>query len=156
MFCNKNYLVGIKEAARPTTIHCNAGSTVCNKVGTFSSEEFGDIPVKYHPKGICNMLSLKTMKSLFPITYTSTPGDQEVATFKVETRKGTIEFKPCSKGLHYFDMSQLSERDTMHVQTVQQNYKGYTKEQVEWAIKARKLQAMMGSPAKADFEAMLG
>eukprot|EP00804_Cyclotella_cryptica_P006894 CCRYP_007059-RA/>CCRYP_007059-RA protein AED:0.47 eAED:-0.58 QI:0/-1/0/1/-1/1/1/0/231 len=101
------------------------------------------------------MLSLKTMKSLFPITYSSTPGSGQEATFKVEYMKGIIEFKPCSKGLHYFDMSELSDREAMHVQTVQQNYEGFTKEQVQQAIKARKLQAMLGSPTKADFKAMV-
>lgn len=155
MFCNRNYLTNVTAAPRPTTIHCNAGSTVCTKMGIFSTEEFGDIPVKYHPKGICNVISLKTMKSLFPITYSSTPGNDKEATFKVETRKGIIEFKPCSKGLHYFDMNKLTDKEELFVQTVQQSYEGFSKEQVKRAIKARKLQAMLGSPAKGDFEAMV-
>ena len=43
----------------------------------------------------------------------------------------------------------------MCVLTVQQNYEGFSKDQVQHAIKARKLQAMMGSPAKADFEGLV-
>eukprot|EP00804_Cyclotella_cryptica_P018337 CCRYP_015465-RA/>CCRYP_015465-RA protein AED:0.55 eAED:-0.03 QI:0/0/0/0.2/1/1/5/0/374 len=96
------------------------------------------------------------MKLLFPITYSSTPGSDQAATLNVESKRGIIEFKPCLKGLHYFDMSELNDKEEMHVQTVQQNYKGFSKDQVQCATKARKLQAMLGSPAKADFEAMQG
>ena len=43
----------------------------------------------------------------------------------------------------------------MHIQTVQHNFEGFTRDQVLRTIKARKLQAMLGSPAKADFEGMV-
>lgn len=155
MFCNREYLRDVRAAARPTTIHCNAGSTVCKKEGIFSTEEFGDIPVKYHPVGICNVISLKTMKTLFPISYISKPNDPEAATFQVMTPKGIIEFKPCSKGLHYLDLSSTTQTAEMHVQTVQHNFEGFSRNQVLQAIKARKLQAMLGSPAKADYEGMV-
>eukprot|EP00804_Cyclotella_cryptica_P019093 CCRYP_021211-RA/>CCRYP_021211-RA protein AED:0.16 eAED:0.16 QI:0/0/0/0.66/1/1/3/0/1057 len=155
MFCNRDYLRDVKAAARPTTIHCNAGTTVCIKEGIISSEEFGDIPVKYHPTGICNIISLKTMKKLFPFSYCSTPNDPESATFRVSTKNGIVEFKPCAKGLHYFDLSTTTQEAVMHVQTVQHNFEGFSKDQVLRAIKARKLQAMLGSPAKADYEGMV-
>jgi hypothetical protein len=122
------------------------------KEGIFTTEQFGDIPVKYNPRGICNIISLKTMKSLFPITYESNPGDDAKASFKVHTNKGTVEFKPCSKGLHYYDLNKERNSETVCVQTVQNNYEGFTRRQVMQAIKARKLQAMMGSPSKTDFE----
>eukprot|EP00804_Cyclotella_cryptica_P005871 CCRYP_000147-RA/>CCRYP_000147-RA protein AED:0.12 eAED:0.13 QI:0/0/0/1/0/0/3/0/1214 len=155
MFCNRSYLTKVKAATRPTTIHCNAGSTVCTKEGVFSTDEFGDIPVKYHPSGICNVISLKTMKALFPISYVSDPSNPEAATFQVKTKKGIIKFKPCSKGLHYYDLTTSTKREEMHVQTVQQNFEGFSREQVLRAIKARKLQAMLGSPTRADFEGMV-
>lgn len=44
---------------------------------------------------------------------------------------------------------------TVCVQTVQQNFEGFSKDQVNRAVKAQKLQAMLGSPARADFESMV-
>jgi hypothetical protein len=95
------------------------------------------------------------MKALFPITYTSDPEHAGAAAFQVKTPKGTFEFKPCLKGLHYLDLSTTTRKEVMHVQTIQQNFEGFSKDQVHRAIKARKLQAMLGSPAKADFEGMV-
>jgi hypothetical protein len=95
------------------------------------------------------------MKNMFPITYNSSPEDGKEASFQVHTPKGIVEFKPCSKGLHYYDMSSNKRNDTICVQTVQGNFEGFTKAKVIRAIKARKLQSMMGSPARADFEGMV-
>eukprot|EP00804_Cyclotella_cryptica_P023430 CCRYP_020847-RA/>CCRYP_020847-RA protein AED:0.40 eAED:-0.81 QI:0/-1/0/1/-1/1/1/0/516 len=155
MFCNREYLRDVRAVARPTTIHCNAGSTVCMKEGCFSTKEFGDILVRYHPTGICNVISLKMMKKLFPISYVSKPSDPEAATFQVTTPKGIIEFRPCTKGLHYFDLSSTTQTAEMHVQTLQHNFEGFSRNQVLRAIKARKLQAMLGSPAKTNYEGMV-
>lgn len=89
---------------------------------------------------------------MFPITYKSDPGDGVGATFKVHTKKEVAYFKPCMKGLHNI---YLKHHKTLYVQTMQGNFEGFTKEQVMQAIKARKLQAMMGSPARAIFKGMV-
>eukprot|EP00804_Cyclotella_cryptica_P007796 CCRYP_001377-RA/>CCRYP_001377-RA protein AED:0.71 eAED:0.39 QI:0/0/0/0.66/0/0/3/0/576 len=150
MFYNRKYLKEVRAAVRPTTIHCNAGST-----GILSTEEFGDIPVKYRPTGICNVISLKTMQALFPISHINDPRNPKAATFQVKMPQGIIEFKPCSKGLHYFDLSGTTQMVEMHVQTVQHNFEGFSRDQVLRTIKAWKLQAMLGSPAKVDFKGMV-
>lgn len=109
MFCNWAYLINIQATARPTTSHCNADLKVCTNEGIFSTELFGEIPVKYNPSGICNMISLKSMKSLFPITYHSNPNDDERAMFNVHTTKGIIEFWSCSKRLHCYNLANTAQ-----------------------------------------------
>jgi len=42
----------------------------------------------------------------------------------------------------------------MLLQTIQGNYKGYTRRKVEMAREARKLQGMIGHPSEAEFNKM--
>lgn len=96
--------------------------------------------MKYNPLGICNVISLMTMTSLFPITYHSNPDDNKGAMSKVKTTKGTIEFKSCSKGLHYYNLSTTTQKATMYVQSMQQSIEGFSKGQIQCGIKDRMLQ----------------
>jgi hypothetical protein len=63
-----------------------------------------------------------------------------------------VEFKECRKGLHYLD---LSTEENMFVQTVAKNFEGYTRREAMQSIKARRLQGMLGGPAKADYKGMI-
>jgi hypothetical protein len=158
MFCNPRYLTNIKNASRSVIIHCNAGATRCTKEGIFKSAMFGEIPVRYNPRGICNVLSFKTVKSMFPITYRSEPDDGGKAAFEVHTPHGVVLFRPCSRGLHYLDLSQGVNAEllcTQVVPTMRQNFEGFSKRDVIGAIKARRLQSMIGSPGLADYEGMV-
>ena len=121
MFCNRTYLRDIRTAVHPTTIYCNAGSTVSTGDGIFTTELSGDIPVKYNPEGTCNNVSFKTVKKLSPITYKRDLGDGGGATFKVHTKKEVAYFKPCMKGLHNI---YLKQHKTLYVQTMQGNLQG--------------------------------
>jgi hypothetical protein len=42
-----------------------------------------------------------------------------------------------------------------HVQTVQENYEGYTKQEVLRAKEARRAQALLGNPSEKDFKGMV-
>lgn len=105
MFCNSKYLTGISTATKPTMIHCNTRSILCEKMGIFSTNEFGGILVMYNPSRICNIISFKIMWKIFPTTHNSNPNDRGIATVKVHTHMGFIKFKPCKKGLYYFDLT---------------------------------------------------
>ena len=111
------------------------------------------------PQGICNILSFKTIKKLYPITYESHPGDGGGAALQVHTPRGTVNFRPCKKGLHYFDMSKKENKDLVFAQspiaTIMSNIEGFTKREVQRAIHARKLQSMLRGPRKADYEGMV-
>jgi len=158
MFCNPRYLCNIKDATRPVTIHCNAGATQCTKEGVFRSAMLGDIPVKYNPRGICNVLSFKTVKRLYPMTYKSDPSDGGEAAFEVHTPVGVVRFKPCSRGLHYLDLSEGNNADVLCAQivpTVRGNFEGFSKRDIMGVIKARRLQSMVGGPGLADFDGIV-
>jgi hypothetical protein len=154
MFCNSDYLTDICDAPTPTIIRCNAGKSLCTKKGMFKTGLFGSIPVKYYPKGICNLISLKTMGKLFRVTYDSDEG----GCFKVFMPRGIAKFKQCKKGLHYLDLSKLPDKlkeDVCCVTTIQKNFEGFTRREVEDAIRARRLQGMLGGPTDAVYEGMV-
>jgi hypothetical protein len=121
------------------------GGICAETVWLYSSED--------HPNGICNVILLKTTKKLFPVSFNGDPKDGNKASFMVDTQAGVAEFRECDKGLHYYDMS---GKDLLFVQTVAKNFEGYTKRDVELAIKAiRHLQGMLGGPVRADYEGMV-
>jgi len=69
-----------------------------------------------------------------------------------------VEFKQCTKGLHYLDLTEGNSAEVFCVKvvlTVQCNFEGYTKHKVLQAINTKRLQSMLGSPARADYEAMV-
>ena len=159
MFCNPHLITNIRTSPTTAYIRCNAGVKAITKIGDFHGFD-KQITVRYDPDGICNIVSFKTMKQLYPITYDSRPNDGGGAAFQVHTPRGIIAFKPCGKGLHYIDLSsKKSATDTIlahaNIPTIRGNFEGFTKRDIEGAIKARKLQAMIGSPNKAEFENMV-
>ena len=104
--------------------------------------------------------------------------------FKVHTSQGILEFKPTSKGLHALNLKDNPEAahllvtssrvslsatddssppvylppstDQLHVvKTVRNNYKGFTKKQVQCANEARRIMLMMGVPMARAFKSMV-
>ena len=78
--------------------------------------------------------------------------------FEVHTPQGVVKFKPCSRGLHYFDLSEGDALEIMCSQvvpTVRGNFEGYSKHEVLRAIKAQRLQSMVGGPGLADCAGMV-
>ena len=56
--------------------------------------------------------------------------------FKVCTTQGVVEFVPHKSGMHYLDLNEKQEAGVVLVAMIRDNFKGYTKKQVEGAIKA--------------------
>jgi hypothetical protein len=99
--------------------------------------------------------------------------------FKVHTKDGVVEFKPSERGLHYVDVSvegdvvqhmlvtaDISEeecdkeaesvtKECMMVNTVQGNLEGYTRNEIEKAKEARRLQGMIGNPTEKELAGMV-
>ena len=143
---------------QPIIIHCIAGAKRCSKEGVFASTLFGDIPVSYSPHGICNVISFRTMKRLYHITYESNPNDREIAAFEIHTPFGIVKFRLCDLGLHYLDLSEGNNSEILCSQLVpmvRENFEGYSKSDVIGAIKARNLQSMIGGVAQADYKGMV-
>jgi hypothetical protein len=74
--------------------------------------------------------------------------------FICETPKATVVFKKCEKtGFPYVDLDDNSEDLAVTlIQSVHENYRGYTRREVEQAIMARKLQAQAGHPSEKVFK----
>ena len=55
----------------------------------------------------------------------------------MHTNKGFVEFKPSAQGLHYHDVSNASSNiELMLVNTVRENFEGYTRHEVKKAREA--------------------
>ena len=54
----------------------------------------------------------------------------------MHTKDGLIEFVPHENGLHYLDLKDQHKSGVALVTTIRDNFKGYTKHEVEGAVKA--------------------
>ena len=148
-FASKELLTDIGPADRPIRVHSNAGSTVTTQQGNF-----GDIKVYYDEDGIANVLSLKSIAARHLVTYNSR---DRGGVFIVHTPDGVLEFAPTPAGLHVLDLTKVPHTDVaaMLVNTVADNYEGYTKREVVKAHEARRFQRMVGCPSDRDFQGMV-
>jgi len=141
-------LTNIRKAKIPRKIHCNAGST-CSVL----ERNFGSSTVKHSPYGISNVLLLNGAKQRHRVTHNS---EDCRGVFQVHTNKGIVEFKPSAQGLHYHDVSDASSNiELMLVNTVRENFEGYSHHEVEKAKEARCIQGMIANPTKKEFAGMV-
>ena len=110
--------------------------------------------VWYIPDGIANIFSMNELEKKYRITYDSWEGY-----YVVHDANGEVQFHKDKNGLPYIDMGELSEdaaamlvqtgsEDAAHafVQTVRQNYEGYTKKEILRAKEARRAMRLIGYP----------
>ena len=64
-------------------------------------------------------------------------------------------FVPHKSRLHYLDLKEKQEAGIALMTMIQDNFEGYMKKQVEGAIKAWHLQAMLGHQSRKDYESMV-
>jgi hypothetical protein len=145
---NPKFLKNIRKANKPITVHCNAGSTVTNLEG-----ELGSMTMRHNPHSIANVLSLHSIKQKHQVTYDS--WDQD-GVFQVHTPGGVVEFKSSPRGLHYLNLAdEDSKIEYMLVNTVRENFEGFTKHEIEKATEAGRLQGMIGHPTEREFTGMV-
>eukprot|EP00956_Cyclotella_meneghiniana_P035517 scaffold115573_cov38-Cyclotella_meneghiniana.AAC.1 len=151
MFASE-YLQGVGHAGVALRQNCNAGSKMATQQGRWRDYEF-----YLNPTGIANLLSWPTViKEGGQVRYTANK------TWEVFTPSGfVLTFYPdtgvCS-GMPYLDMDnlkkhvrvatdeELQEVGIVMIETVRNNYEGFTKEQVQRAKDARDALAMMAHP----------
>jgi hypothetical protein len=76
--------------------------------------------------------------------------------FQVHTDGGIAEFKPSSRGLHYHDISDPSSNiELMLVNTVRENFEGYTRHDVVRDREARRIQGMIANLTEREFAGMV-
>ena len=118
--------------------------------------------VWYIPEGIANIFSMNELKKKYRITYDSSEG------YYVVPQDGPAKFYKDENGLLYIylkdseeDAAMLlvqmgsEEAATAFVQTVQKNYKGFTKKDVLRAKEARRAMGLIGNPSENDFKGLV-
>ncbi len=107
---------------------------------------------------------MNQLEKRYHITYGSWQGY-----YVVHTKSGEVRFYKDENELLFIDLEDLLE-DTaallvqtgskeavkVFIQTVRQNYKGYTKHEVLEAKEARHAMGMIGNPSKEDFKGSKG
>ena len=120
---------------------CNAGTTYSNLKGWWSLVESGIANLLSVPQLEANVFKVDYSKNIWTVT---TP-EGHVIPFKKDTGK-------CC-GFPYIEMGSLEAlallmQSVDKVETVRENYEGFTKRDVKKALLARKAQAMVGSPSE--------
>ena len=144
---NGDYLSDIHEAAKSLTMHTNAGSSSTKMKGYLGSHLFW-----YDRMGIANVISLRSLERKYHVRYDS---KVKGGAFIASTPEGDIVFARCPEtGFPYLDLDdQDNDGAIMLVQTVRQNFEGYTRQEVERAIEARNLQNNTGHPSETAYKA---
>eukprot|EP00804_Cyclotella_cryptica_P010780 CCRYP_008725-RA/>CCRYP_008725-RA protein AED:0.40 eAED:0.50 QI:0/0/0/1/1/1/2/0/173 len=140
------YLDKVHTVEDTLTLHTNAGKSQTNKKGYLGGTAFW-----LDEKGIANVVSLRTLEKNFRVSYDS---EQDGGAFVCHTKNGAVVFKRCpTTGFPFVDLSKERRiAAAVLIQTVRQNFEGYTREEVERAIMARKMQSRSGHPSETTFK----
>lgn len=143
---NPAYLSNVHEVENRLHLQTNARSASTNLKGYLGNTLFW-----LDQMGIANVVSLRTLESKYKVTYDS---ERDSGEFVVHTPDGRVLIKGCPKtSFPYIDLTDESGGATiMMVQTVRERFEGYTKQEVERAMLAWKLQGRIGNPSKAQFK----
>jgi hypothetical protein len=144
IFCNPSLLSNIRYARKSIKIHCNAGTSIVNQVGTLKNN--GDVWV--NPKAIANILSLARVKERYSVRYNSDEGNQFVV---VQPHK-QIVFQKSDSGLYYHG---TTDRAVVMVNNVGNNREGFTNRAYNRAKQARRALGMVEYPSEKDFRNMV-
>ncbi|KAL7534414.1 hypothetical protein ACHAWF_004829, partial [Thalassiosira exigua] len=144
--CDPAYLERIHTVGKALNLHTNAGTSCTNKKGHLGSFLFW-----LDTFGIANVVSLRSLEKRYHVTYDS---QKDGGAFTAHTPKGKITFKRCPvTGFPYIDLDDHGDdAAVILVQSVRKNYEGYTRQEVERAIEARKLQARTGHASEGEFK----
>jgi len=163
LFSNPDHVANIRPTSKPIRVHCNNGAKL-----TSEKADFGNIDVYFDESGITNVLSLFNLGKKHHITFDS---HDRGGVFQVHTKSGLLEFMPTSRGLHALNLRENPDAAfalvnaatpspepsdaPIHVNTIRQNFEGFTKHQIKAADRARRLMCMVATPSPRDFQAMV-
>jgi hypothetical protein len=147
---NPAYLSNIHPAEVPLRLHTNAGTSVSRQQGYLGKQKFW-----LDHMGIANVISLKSLKERYRVTYdSSTDG----GAFVVHTDNGDVTFKRCPEtSFPFIDLDDVAGGDmgAMLVQTIRKNYEGFTKREVQRARELRELQGRLGHLNESELKQLL-
>lgn len=139
---HESFLSEVQTSSTGLMAYCNAGTSIMHKFGYM-----GKLKVWVNPKGLANILSFHELERHYEITYGS---KATKGAFIVHTEKRNIVFKKNEIGLPYIDTSVAQEALCL-INTVRDNYKGFTKKEIARAKQAREALAKVGNPTERNF-----
>jgi hypothetical protein len=126
---------------------------VTGSTSTKLERDLGSVTVKHNPHSIANVLSLHEAKQHHQVMYNSWDRN---GGFQVHTEDGIVEFMPSSHRLHYHDLSDPRDNvELMLVNTVRENFEGFTREDIKRAREAQHIQDMVAISTERDFARMV-
>ena len=147
LFCNPCFVTGYAKADNPLELQSNSGRMTVKRVMEIGD---GSTKVWFSTSAITNILSLKMVRSLYPVSY-----DCDEASFTVHHAnygKLGIIFGMHHSGLHIYDPD---GEVSSFVTTVDKNKLHFTKHQIDRAELAWTLYASLGFPSEHDFKWIL-
>jgi hypothetical protein len=144
LFSNSALLQNIRTSKQSMLITSNGGSIRSTMKGVYPG--YGEI--WYNPNAIANILSLKAMRDMYPVTYDSENGNSFVVDMG---NNGTMQFKQSPAGLYYYDAESEAQVGVAMINTVASNMSKYSNDDYLHAVKARKMQVLIGRPATRDY-----
>jgi len=147
---NAAYLTNIHSTPSPLRLQTNAGMSTSTKQGFLGRHKFW-----LDPTGVANVISLCELEKHYHIIDNSKMNGGAFVCKGGANGKDIVFARCPMTGFPYINLDEHFENDAvMLLQTIQGNYKGYTRRKVEMAREARKLQGMIGHPSEAEFNKM--
>ncbi len=148
--CNPDFAHKWRNAKRSMHMSSNGGGLRISKECKVLGYDFG---VWFTKWAMTNILCLKNLIHLYQVTYDS---NWRMAFIVHREEFGlpnmVFDMHPC--GLHVYYPEKIDGQYSF-VQTVADNMRLFTKQQIEGALKARHLYETLGCPSNADFEAVI-
>ena len=133
IFCNKNYLLDIKEGKEKLVLWTNGGKLVTKMTAIVPGYPKR---VWYHPEAITNIFAFHKMEEFYCITYNT---NQKKA-FIVYWDNDVVEFKKSSNGLYFyqpketFKTSKIDKNQELSMlNTISENKEFFTPQQISRA-----------------------
>jgi hypothetical protein len=157
LFCNSELVNNIIDSPQALQMSGNGGMMRITKKADLP----GLYPSHMKPvetwlldKAITNLLSFKSLNKVYRITYNSKE-DKAFIVHRSEYGMTDLCFVEKESGLHIMERLDGNTTGSIYVQTVKENMKMVTCQQIKGATKAPELYELLQCPSKPDFDTTL-
>ena len=146
--------VRICEAGEDITVLGTGGSQYFNEIADL---DLFPIPMHYNPDAMANIISFKSLADVPGVRITIDTLEERAIC--VHYQGTTYKFKECSEGLYCYDTDDDGVNEAMPLtqqlafpQTVQENKRFFTQDEIKGAEEARRIQQLIGWPSTTTFK----
>ena len=157
LFCNPKLVNNIRDSSTSLRMSGNGGMMVITQKADLPGlypDHIKPAETWFSSKAITNLLSFKCLNKIYRITYDS---DQEKTFIVHRSDYGMMDlrFVQHASGLHILQRPTGSVLGSTFVQTVEENMKMFSRQQIKGAKKARELYELLQCPSEPDFDMTL-